>query len=181
MNKNVCFEWTLCYMMMKTISVYIPIICFFIPCAKSFIVIQEDNLERCQLHGRSHFEIPSLLSLVSIEGNWLMSLTLFGTSPIFNPDDLVMTVYTTHLFFLLRRDPSFAPLSFSFGLRNQKMLGKVKKDWEKCYLSVSIPNFKSIIFENMDTHPSIRYQYQLENLRLFYKILYHHPTPGPGI
>ena len=93
---------------------------------------------------RSHFDIPSLLSLVSIEGNWLLPLT-FVTNPIFNPDDLVMTVYTTHLVFLLGRDPSFAPLSFSFGLRSQKMLGKVKKDWEKCYLSVSIPNFKSII------------------------------------
>ena len=78
---------------------------------------------------RSHFDIPSLLSLVSIEGNWLLPLT-FGTNPIFNPDDLVMTVYTTHLVFLLGRDPSFAPLSFSFGLRSQKMLGKVKKDWE---------------------------------------------------
>ena len=78
---------------------------------------------------RSHFEIPSLLSLVSVGGNWLLALT-FGTNPIFNPDDLVMTVYTTHLVFLLGRDPSFAPLSFSFGLRSQKMLGKVKKDWE---------------------------------------------------
>ena len=84
---------------------------------------------------RSHFQISSLLSLISIEGNWLLPLT-FVTNPIFNPDDLLMTVYTTHLVFLLGRDPPFAPLSFSFGLRSQKMLGKVKKDWEKCYLSV---------------------------------------------
>ena len=96
------------------------------------------------MHGGSHFEIPSLLSPVSMKGNWLLPLT-FGTNPIFNPDDLVMTVYTTHLVFLLGRDPSFAPLSFSFGLRSQKMLRKGQERLGKCYSSVSIPNFKSII------------------------------------
>ena len=104
---------------------------------------------------RSHFEIPSLLSLVSIEGNWLLPLT-FGTNPIFNPDDLVMTVYTTHLVFLLGRDPSLAPLSFSFGLRSQKMLRKGQGRLGKCCLSWSIPNVKSIILENWPTWKIIK-------------------------
>ena len=58
-----------------------------------------------------------------------------------------------NVWILLERELFWGINSISFRLWGLRMLGKIRKDREKCDILVLIPNSALIIFENMDTHP----------------------------